>query len=156
MEISVRVVISNLKFILPDSIFLNTNFNKYQTYLLSVTTAILNSTEMKQKECAIYASDLQMFNLGQNEEFDKSKFETYFKAMETVVNLASAGTHNRKHAQVSLYITLILSLVLHLTYQYSLQLRVMTLRKLPMLSTLLNQTILNKFSKKQRITWSRS
>ena len=150
------MAISNLKFILPQSIVLNTNFNKYQSHLLSVTTAILNSTDMTQKECAMYASYLQMINLGQNGEFDKSKFDTYFEAMETVVNMAGAGAHNRRHAQVSLYITLILSLVSHSTYQYSLQLRVMTLRKLPMLSTLLNSTLLNQFSKKRRITSSRS
>ena len=92
----------------------------------------------------MYASDIRMLNLGQNGEFDKSKFETYFKVMETVVNQTGAGAHNQQHAQVvSLYITLILSLVSHLTYQYSLQLRVMTLRKLPMLSTLLNSDLLN-------------
>ena len=77
---------------------------------------MMNSTDRTQKECAMYASDLRMLNLGQNGEFDKSKFETYFKAMETVVNLAGAGAHNRQHAKVSIYITLILSLVLHLTY----------------------------------------
>ena len=82
---------------------LSTNFNKYQTHLLSVTTAILNSTDMTQKEFAMYASDQQMLNLGQ--KFYKSKFKTYFKAMETVVNLAGAGAHNWRHARVSLYIT---------------------------------------------------
>ena len=98
----------------------------------------MNLTDMTHKECAMYASDLQIIKLGQSGELDKSKLEPYFKAMETVVNLAVAGAHNRQHAQISLHISLILSLVLNLTYNFSLQLRAMMLRKLPMLSTLIN------------------
>ena len=96
---SSRLAYAKLQSILPSSIFLHNLWKAYERKLFRTITSLLNGSDDLDKDTVSILSDLRKLNFGQNGDLEKSKFEIYFNAMDTVVEMKGSGAHEKRHSQ---------------------------------------------------------
>ena len=98
-DMNVRLAYSKLEHIIPAHVVLHSSWNKEKKSLLDLTTALLLGCDDMDADAALIVSDLRKLNFGPNGDQDKSKFDVFLKAMNTIVEMGGTGAHERRHTQ---------------------------------------------------------
>ena len=98
-DMNVRLAYSKLEHIIPAHVVLHSSWNKEKKSLLDLTTTLLPGCDDTDDDAALIVSDLRKLNFGSNGDQDKSKFDVFLKAMNTIVEMRGTGAHERRHTQ---------------------------------------------------------